>query len=175
MPFENHAFGFGMAKLPILDIHSWILMWGLPKKIKQKKNVLCENSVEVWGNDGKCYASGQCGPSLIPGWCRSWSRRLQSSQPKKISSSKNIFRFQLLKYKLGNQNKIIVTLTSNKLLEWSCAIDSLFLIDRNQLLLCFSRTYLLFIDNNSWSSLVSWPTKPGCLERNWRWIIYVCR
>ena len=28
-------------------------MWGLPKKIKQKKNVLCENSVEVWGNDGK--------------------------------------------------------------------------------------------------------------------------
>ena len=81
----------------------------------------------------KCYASGQCGPSLIPGWCRSWSRRLQSNQPKKISSSKNIFRFQLLKFKLGKQNKIIVTLTSNKLLEWSCAIDSLFLIDRNQL------------------------------------------
>ena len=114
----------------------------------------------------KCYASGQCGPSLIPGWCRSWSRRLQSNQPKKISSSKNIFRFQLLKFKLGNQNKIIVTLTSNKLLEWSCAIDSLFLIDRNQLLLCFSRTYLLFIDNNSWSSLVSWPTRHQ--HKRWR-------
>ena len=27
-------------------------MGGFPKENKQKKNVLCENSVEVWGNDG---------------------------------------------------------------------------------------------------------------------------
>ena len=28
----------------------------------------------------KCFASGQCGLGLIPGWSRSWSRRLQSSK-----------------------------------------------------------------------------------------------
>ena len=53
LPFENHVFGFGMAKLPILDMHSWNLMGGSPKGNKQKKNVLCENSVEVTSNDGK--------------------------------------------------------------------------------------------------------------------------
>ena len=52
LPFENHAFGLGMAKLPILDMHSWILIGGSPKENKQKKNVLCENSVEVRCNDG---------------------------------------------------------------------------------------------------------------------------
>ena len=42
-------------------------MWGLPKKIKQKKNVLCENSVEVWGNDGstRCTASESIGSHNI--------------------------------------------------------------------------------------------------------------
>ena len=28
-------------------------MGGFPKENKQEKNDLCENSVEVWGNDGK--------------------------------------------------------------------------------------------------------------------------
>ena len=27
----------------------------------------------------KCFASGQCGPGSIPGWCRNWSQCLQFS------------------------------------------------------------------------------------------------
>ena len=43
--FENHVFGFWMAKLPIFDL----------KKVCRKKYVLCENSVEVKGRDGSHF------------------------------------------------------------------------------------------------------------------------
>ena len=41
-------------------------MGGFPKENKQKKNVLCENSVEVWGNDGSTHSHFISGQKLEP-------------------------------------------------------------------------------------------------------------
>ena len=44
----------------------------------------------------KCFASGQCGPGLIPGRCRSWSRRLQSSKVLNSDFTLDVDLFPLL-------------------------------------------------------------------------------